>query len=54
MQPLLAMNDNAEDHDMSTEARRWKRLRENHDYFDYVKDEPKERTTSDWRVCAKI
>ena len=48
------MNDKIEDHDMSIEVWQWKRLRENHWYFDYVKDERRGMMTSDWRICARI
>ena len=54
LQPSLPMNNNVEDHDMAIELQQWKRLRENHGYFDYVKDELGEKKTSDLRLLAEF
>ena len=44
LQPLVAVKDNAEDHDMTIEVQHWKRLKIIFGYFDYVKNELEERT----------
>lgn len=54
LQPLLAVNDNAKDHDMTTKVWHWKRLKINYGYFDYVKNDPGKMAPSEWRVRAQI
>ena len=48
------MNESASDYDMAFEIQHLERLKETHGYFDYIHDEPKQKTTSDLRVLAKV
>ena len=54
LHPLLGKNDSVDDYDMTIEAQKWERLKQNHGYFNYRYNEPDVKIPNDLWLHIRI